>query len=338
MNIDHRNSDNAIPSDWFYRQPRVIVLIILINIATGFLYLIQQWITTNDIIDSFFVGLLLGATLLLLQGIHYMHAFVLKDILSFFIPIKSEIDYKEMTQIAKEFIRSIFNNAYMTLSGCVYGLIISLAVYSLNVWQQHQSLNIFLSLFIFTINFVTGLGFYGLIVFFKKSVMLSKIIKVDLWQTENPSTVFLRKLTVRTAMLASFYICICIGSIYFSILPLGSLTIGYSIFSGVIIVIAFILPEIPILKKVAESRSKVLAELNNQIQIEFKRAFGKDNNYDNLDISRLETLLKFKEKIETINIWPFKIKIITTSFSVLFVTFLPVLLKVVLERIFKSVF
>lgn len=305
-------------------------------IFVGLFYLYFQWSYTNVIKDSLFIGLLLGATLLLLQAMRYLYIFVVNNNMSFFSFSMEGEEYEKVVSAANKLCGSIFNTKSMIISGLLYGSAVGSAVFLMDIWTEETSLRILLFLFLFIINFVTGIGFYGLIMFFLQSWKISRIVKVNLWQRQNPSTLFLRKITHTTAIIASIYICMCMASILFSVIPFGSLTIGYSVFAGIIIIACLIVPEIPIRRKIATEKRETIMDINSQLQIEFKKALNEaKNSQKGIDLTKIDSLISLRQKIEKISVWPFGLRTVVTAVSVIVVTSLPGILQFILEKLFS---
>ena len=244
-------------------------------------------------------------------------------------------EYSEVVEASDDFMRSIFNTKWMTAAGIAYGTGVGSAVFLTDVWTEQNLLRSILFVFLFVVNFITGIGFYGLIMFFMKAWKIGKLVKIDLWQRDNPSTAFLRKITHSTAIIASIYICICISSILFSVFPIGSLTIGYSAFAGVIILACFIIPEIPVRRKIVVEKRATLIDLNSQLQREFKKTLDEARSMKKaIDLSKIECLMDLREKVGKIHVWPFGVRTLTTAVSVILVTSLPAFLQFLLERLF----
>ena len=322
-------------SQWFYNRPLIAFLLIGICIVIGLFYLVAQWSFTKVIRDSLFIGLLFGATLMLVQSMRSLYKFAANNSMSFFSFTLEGKEYDEVVQASTDFIRSIFNSKWMSFVGIIYGIAVGSAVFLTGVWTDQIFLRSLLFVFLFVVNFVTGIGFYGLIMFFMTAWKIGKLVKIDLWQRDNPSTVFLRRITHSTAIIASIYVCICISSILFSVFPIDSLTIGYSVFAGVIILACFIIPEIPVRKKIVDEKRLTLMDLNNQLQLEFKKSLEEAKNMNKaIDLSKIDCLMDLRQKVGKIHVWPFGMRTLTTAVSVILVTSLPAFLQILLERLF----
>jgi hypothetical protein len=320
---------------WFFDKMAVVIAMIIIGLIIGLSYLAIEWTCTGHIQDGLFIGLLLGATLLLLQGMRAIFRYVVNNIIAFFAFALEKKNYEEISARSKVYCHDIFNSRNMILSGILYGLVVGSSIFFMNIWKEEGLLKIFLFLFLFIINFVTGIGFYGMVKFFVNSWKIGKFVKVDLWQRVNPTMSFFQRVKRDTALIAIAYISICISSIFFSGLRYESLSIGYSIFAGIVVLLVFVLPEIPIRKKIMFSKKKALAAINNQLQSEFQQALDEAKSADKeIDLSKIERLIILREKIHKISAWPFGLHTIGTAISVIIITILPIVLEYILKRIF----
>lgn len=308
--------------------------LVMLTLLVGVVYVFEQWLKTGQIKDAIFVSMLVGATMILVQGIRNLYKYILERGLDFYAFVTPADDPEKGVREYNQLFRSVFNSKGMTLSGILYGLAIGCAPFALGAWNNAIVLRWLLASFLFTVNFVTGIAFYGLAMFFFHSIKMGQILKVELWQHENPSTAFLMGATRRISILSSLYICICISSILFSLLPIGALIIAYCVFSGLVILASLLVPIFPIVKKMNTAKRNALSEINEQLQNEFRKIVGKVNrSKDNVDLKQIESLLSLREKIDAVSVWPFKLKTVGAAASVIFVSSIPVILQFMLEKL-----
>lgn len=310
--------------------------VIALCFVIGTLYVLLQWYRYGEIKDAEFVSMLIAATMILMFGLSRMQRYILTKGLDFYSFVLSSRDLEKAVLKHNKLCTTVFNFSHMTISGTLYGMAIGSAPFVLGVWKEDFLLRSSLSLFMFFINFVTGVAFYCLLTFFYHALKMGTMVKVDLWHIENPSSNFLLGTTRKISVLASIYICICISSILFSVLPLDGLVIGYSCFAGVIILLSLAVSIFPIVRKLREAKTQTLRQIDDQVQAVFASVLAKTNGEDNkVQLDMLESLLKLRERIEKVHTWPFKLKAIRAAFSVLFLSIVPVVFQVLLEKVFK---
>ena len=190
--------------DFFYNKRILNIILILIPVIIGIVYISFQWVINRKIQDFKFVIILITANILLIQGLIYISRYVSKNSINFFkFTLKTE-DTGKIEKESSDFLNKIFNYKFMTISGFAYGSLVAFApVVIKSVWLNNNSLKILLSVFLFTINFVTGVSVYSLIVFFIHSIKLGTIVKVELWNRENISTNFIRNTAYRVSLIGS---------------------------------------------------------------------------------------------------------------------------------------
>lgn len=229
-----------------YASTPAALILISTTFVTGILYVLVQWFRQGAIQDALFVSMLIGATMMLVFGVIRVNKYIVNRSLNFFVfsapAERPEVAYQKYEKLC----RSVMNVQRMTIAGVLYGLVVGSAPFVLNVWDTDILLKILLAVYMFFVNYVTGVAFYGLITFFIQSIKMGKMMKVNLWQINNPSSDFLLGATRRISVMASIYVCVCLSSILFSLLPITGLVIAYSCFSGLTILASLVIPPLPI--------------------------------------------------------------------------------------------
>ena len=328
--------ENNLHIACWYVSRIAAVLIVFACSCIGSAYVLAQWLNNKSVLDTFFIGILLGATAFLMRALQIIHRFILQRGIDFFAFVAAQPRQQAELEKYPELISSVFHSKRMTWIGILYGLALGSTPYVLGVWPQNHLLRLLLALFMFSINFVTGVGFYGLITFFVKSLKLGQLIRVDLWQKENPSTEFLLGAARQVCLRVSAYICLCNASVLFSVLPLSGFVLGYAMFSGSLIILSLIIPAVPIVQKIAATKRDALHQVNTQLQGEFSQILeGCRSQGGQLDLTRLERLMALRDKIESTTVLPFRVRFFGTGISVVLISLLPAVLQFLLEKYWK---
>jgi hypothetical protein len=95
MNKDlYSNPDKGTGiSSWIYDKVEVVVAFTVGTLMIGMSYLVIQWKETGGIKDSIFVSFLLGATLLLIQGMRFLFKYI--------NTLLSKISFKKCSDMGK---------------------------------------------------------------------------------------------------------------------------------------------------------------------------------------------------------------------------------------------
>ncbi|MHC4541738.1 MAG: hypothetical protein ACYS74_18480 [Planctomycetota bacterium] len=337
--MDCTGSETPAPSrysDAGYASTTWSVGVVALCFVTGTLYVPIQWHRHGDIKDAAFVSMLIAATMILMFGLRRLQRYIVTKGLDFYSFVMSTSDPEKAVLEHDQLCASVINFRRMTIAGILYGMAIGSTPFVWGVWKDDVFLRSSLSLFMFFVNFATGVAFYGLLTFFCHAIKMGAMVKIDLWHVENPSTNFLLGATRRLSVLASIYVCISISSILFSVLPIGSLVIGYSCFSAGVILASLAVPTLPVAKKLRESKAQTLRQIDEQVQAAFAGVLAKMNSEDKkVDLTAFESLLQLREKVESVHTWPFKLKALSAGFSVVFFSSVPVVLQLLLEKVFK---
>lgn len=303
---------------------------------TGVGYVLAQWYLRGAIEDAVFVSMLIAATMILMIGLRKLQRYVATKGLDFYSFVLATTDPGKAFTEHERLCSSVINMRRMTVSGILYGLTIGSAPFVLGVWPTQLVLQSGLACFMFFLNFATGIAFYSLLSFFYHAIRMGRMIKIDLWQVDNPSTNFLLGATRLLSIMASLYICICISSILFSVLPVGGLVIAYSCFSAATILASLIVPSFPVAQRLRDAKTKTFRDIDAQLHGAFYAALEQmKGEATKLDLTKFESLLQLREKVEAVQTWPFKIKSVTAGLSVIFFSSVPVVLQQILETISK---
>lgn len=317
-----------------FTDPKGKIFSIAPTILTGLLYLIVQWIITQNIIDSIFVGLLFGATVILVFGFSTMAKHVTDKGLNFFL---NSIDVESENEIFdkyQNYCANILHVPGMIISGLIYGLTVSLTPFLFGIWPEHFTLTLAMAIFMLAVNFVTGAALYSLVRYIQQTYRIAPLISIDLWQANSGKTDFLLGMTRKMSVLASVYIALSLTSILFSLIQVNITVIFYGIFSGIILLSVLFVTPAPVVQKLKDEKIKMLSDLDNRIHDLLPESYDNLNSNDTLELERMKSLLDLREKIENLNVWPFKIKSVIASISVIFFSSLPIMVRIVLELFF----
>lgn len=324
-----------VPNGYAAWQARLTLL--LIGLFTGVGYLTLQQVLTGSIRDAIFVSMLIGATAILLYGLKYLRDYLVSRGIRFYNFVLSTDNPEEAYRQHGELCRSVLNIKWMTVVGIVYGTIVGSAPFLFSLWPSSTVLKIALALFLFIVNFATGVAFYGLIDFFVHAVRMGSMIEVDIWKVNKPSTEFLLGATRRISILGGVYAGISNTSIVFSILPVNYLTISYFIFSGTTILASVVIPSIPITRKLRLAKVEAINEIENQLHETLRGELDKAKDPDaKISTDRFESLLTMKERVEDVHSWPFRIKSIFAGLSVIFFSSVPLIVEAVLQQLING--
>lgn len=291
-----------------------LTLFFVLTILSGFSYITMQWLINDNVSDSIFVGLLLGASLLLCVG--------LGEVCVLFSNEKSMDDEAFSSRNYRDWL--LLSTPMLWGAGIVYGLTIALAPVLIGIWDESLVILVSLSTFLFFVNFLTGIAFISLISILKKMVVFGSSIQVDLWQLETPSTIFLSMITRKISVYASVYIGICMFSILVSKFDVGNLIIGYAIFAFLVLASAILIPMYPIQRKLSNLKSDTLREIDKKIHFSFENEYSKLKDNGEIDLSRFDSLNELRGRVASVSTFPFRIKTLSTGGGVLFFTFAPV--------------
>jgi hypothetical protein len=178
--------------------------------------------------------------------------------------------------------------------------IASAGVFLLHPWPDHVALAALLWLFLFSTNYVAGMGFVGLTLLFHCLWDARNHLVVTIWRRSNESTEFVDDLRIRSAGLAAAYVGLSLTSIGFSVLPVGGLVTTYSLFAATIILAALAVPGMVIRSRLEEARGEAMTKIDRELQDEFKSLFDPSTADSDQHLKKIDGLLTLREKIESL--------------------------------------
>lgn len=286
---------------WRHGTREGALALIGLPVLIGTVYLLVQITVFGEARDEVFVGLLLGATYLLVQGMRLMNAYVRRRAPVFFRQMKDRAEAESAVRAAERFVRVPFSDKWMAVGGALYGVTIASAgVFLLRPWSEHVALQALLWLFLFATNYVAGMGFVGLTLLFRSLWEARNHLVVTIWRRSNESTEFVDDLRIRSAGLAAAYVGLSLTSIGFSVLPVGGLVTTYSLFAATIILAALAVPGMVIRSRLEEARGEAMTKIDRELQDEFKSLFDPSTADSEQHLKKIDGLLTIREKIESL--------------------------------------
>ena len=127
----------------------------------------------------------------------------------------------------------------------MFGAIFFFASIYLSPWGVDSPFNIVLGVFLFSSNILTGMALYGLYVYFRYALLIGSHIEVDLWDRSNPAISALVDTNRYVVLATAFVACAGMMSIMFSKFTLDYSIIMFSVFSIMLMLLAYIIPSNP---------------------------------------------------------------------------------------------
>lgn len=309
------------------------LLMVVLTIAVGIIYVIYQWNYQSERQEEIFVGLLMANTYAIYRFTYLLRRHLANSAVFYANAlVDAPVEFSE-----KRFIREIFNPGKAVLSGLVFGSIFLLVTLDLRPWGEiNNHLNIFLGLFLMVANVLTGMGLYGLFVYFRYSMLIGSNLEVDLWDRSSPAIIALVDTNRYVILTVAFIASVAMISILFSRFTLDFFTITFSIFSALMIILAYVIPLIPITAQIRRKKKQCVNKICRLIENEHALLVesGKDPK-SGLDIRRFESLTLMHKSAKSVRAFPpVGQETISTAVSITLLTMFPSLINLLLDMIF----
>jgi hypothetical protein len=306
-------------------------------LLSAIFYMVIQWIIINEIKDSLYISLSLIASIFILYFARNIIKFIIDNGPSFY---SSAISLKDPAKSKQEYdkLLRIFTNFRLLIPfGIGWGSIAGLLPLFLKLWPNNTTIAASFGIFLFCICFITGFFLFILISFFFVSKKLWDLIQVELWKRDNTASEFLLALSRKTSFVAAIYIAITITAwIITPVVPASKELIIYVIFSIVLLIGSVVIPIRPFTMKLLFMKHNALSDIDEKIQNEYTgiiddlKANRKDVNFDQMNL-----LIEMRKKIEEIQVYPYRIKTLTASLSIIIIALLPVIVQFIFTKFFK---
>jgi hypothetical protein len=319
-----------------YRILSVIVSILLVISAV--VYLLLQFKSESKISDVLFVSLTLFESLFVLYAGTFMIKYLESKGLSFYTSLNFFTDPEE-PKIEINKLICIFNHYsktwYLLL---IWAICMGVLPYFQNYWENNLTLSISFGVFLFFTNIITSYFVVLLIFFFIRTKKMWSLIKVELWNRENPAAKFIFSVSKWTAIIAAVYMTSSLTAWNTSekIEPFGNEIILFLAFSIVLLISSIIVPILPFIRKIRELKNIALTEVDSNIQSEYSELLAKfKTNKETTDFERMNGLVEMRKKIDSIQIFPFQLKTISAAISIIVISLIPKIIESVLKILFQ---
>lgn len=311
-----------LTKEWFLKVYSLVVLLL------GMTYIVYQYEVQNEILDAPFIGLLLGGTLALLIGVKWIQTY-LRDFSHEFVSTLEGISDSDLSKLYS----STFANKYILLFSVGYALLVASSVIIMGIWSEDSILQTLIISFLFVINFLTGAALFSLFRLFVLLYRTSKKAVVKVYDRTNITVRYVTELSKRASIICALYVAFSMSSLHFSLYPINALVISYSIFAATMIVLAYLIPMIPIRNSLQKKKQDLKNEISQLLQHEFESLVNEAKNQNQIGTDKYNSLLELRSKISSVPTLPVGMKTIFNGFSVFVITLLPIIVQFILEKV-----
>lgn len=288
-------------SDWFELAALIAALVV------GVFYLWYQFSTVGRMADPLFVTILLGSTAILLAGERYTQKHLFEKGLEFFsYSLNQEVGHAVIEK-HRILAQHLFQSKYRIATGVGYGVVVAGSPVVLRVWANAPELQLALCTFLFFVNYITGTVMYSLARFVIDSKWLSQQIKVDVWNSRNPSSEFYIRSILNIGLIASTYVSISMTSILFSKFDRTAIVLLYIVFSFSVLVVVLVYPYIPIVRRMLsvkrELRDRIGHRLHSLTENALRTPAAKEADEV---LEEMRRLLELRKAVEEVSLLPFR--------------------------------
>lgn len=321
-----------IPVNTGFDSPWFVLTFSLATVVSGAVYLYFQWHLTEQLKDGFYVLIVVCSTLGLLMGLKLLSQLLLRGHRDLVENIAA--DQQQADALHQAFCHEVFNFRRALVVGLVFGILSFLSfIFVLAVWPKSLILQFLLAFFQFVVAIVMGIGLYLLVLFTYKINVASRSLKVSLFYVYSPQVLFVLDSTQYVAILTGAYVGLSMLSIRFSqVLPKEEVWVDlFVLFSFSMVFVAYFVPLLTIAAKMRASKRALLYNVERKMFKQYQKIDDGSCVSVNDDVEKFDFFMRFRKDLIDINAWPFTLKWLVTTFTLLFSALLPYGVKHVLE-------
>jgi hypothetical protein len=294
---------------------------------SGLLYSVFQIVFFNKIYDKVFICLTIGESLFILFAGTWILGYISDNAKDFCANSKGKYHKKNVKVFIK--LINIFGNFKYIIPIIVWALVMGILPVIQRYWEDNFSLTLMYGIFLFFTNIITAYFLVLLISFFVISIQLWNVVQVKLWRSDNIATTFIFSISKRIALFAAIYMTSSLTAWLTSPkIPFNPVIFVFIVFSIIILIGSIILPSIPYTKKKSKLKREALIDIDNKIQQEYSLVMKNIQDINDISLfNKMNLLIEMRRRIESIEVFPFRLKTITTSLFIIFISIIPVILE-----------
>lgn len=318
-----------------YRYLSIIASSLLV--ISSIVYLLLQFKNQSKISDVLFVSLTLFESLFVVYAGTFMIKYLESKGLSFYTSLNFFNDLEEPKNEINKLICIFSHYSKTWYIILLWAISMGILPYFQNYWEDNLILNISFGIFLFFTNIITSYFVILLIFFFIRTKKMWSLIKVELWNRENPAAKFVFSVSQWTALIATVYMTSSLTAWNTSekVTPFGNEIVLFLLFSIALLISIIVVPILPFIKKIRELKNDALSEIDGNIQSEYSELLTKfKNEKEATNFEKMNGLIEMRKKIETIKDFPFQLKTISAGLSIIMISLIPKIIEFLLNELF----
>lgn len=301
----------------------MFVAVILISAAYAF----DDFRHGDRLSDLWFIALLDIATGVLLVGEYLTREHMITRGLAFFEHAMPAGQISEVLKLHDELFRATWSSSARIVGGVLYGIAIGAASYLISKESGFPRLAVWLTLFLFAVNYITGSALVSLFRFLHRSPRLVQLLRVNLWNLENPTTQYLIETSFLIGGVGFVYIGLSFTGILFSRLDINLLVAFYGAFALSVLSTGVFVPYIPIVAQASKQKMVLLERVSGIIETHLNSQTVWHESIVR-DAEKIDKLISIRNKIDEISIIPYRMRLLVSFLPILLSSWAPFLVKI----------
>ncbi|MEG1567849.1 MAG: hypothetical protein RR347_09215 [Anaerovoracaceae bacterium] len=298
-----------------------VVLVVLATIS----HLILQLFLIDGLKYSLFDSLLLVATIFLIVKMHCFYCELKNNSDAFYFHLYGD---ENALKNRENDVAKIFHNGKLKWFGCIYGALVGVIMFFVNMNNLLFTPNLCLSGYLAFMNYFTGEAIAKLFQYFKTSKRWINNISFSVPSYDNSEIAYIRKIRNKVLFIAIIYCFFSQMSIIFSPIHINLVVYLYTGCAVFLVLSIVIRSEVQISNLRKRFFDNNMNKFNCKISEFYSDIIAKDLSTNTDDMERLRILIELKEHFVTNYNAKFNINVFISAVGFIITAILPVLLQI----------
>jgi hypothetical protein len=259
---------------YLFENRIVKIAYVLCVLLVGVAYLMAQYIILAEAVDALFVFISSAMAIFLALRSGSLTIAIKKTAL-----LLSD-DVNENTYSPDEFwgdINRVLSNKLAITTGLAFAAYHVFNRISMGIWMDEPPIMILFLLMSFFANFITGCVLYSLAYLMVVMMKWINHMRFDGWHSRSEEIMQIRNLKFDIIITGMIYVSITLSTTGLSLIPIGEFIYGYTVFAILVVMVAFLLPEMNIYRKLRVAKNSVIHDLDRRIKVVYNAMIDEDD-------------------------------------------------------------
>ena len=297
------------------------------------IYIFSQLMILGYISDAIFISMLSVATIFLNYRQYNLYRVLINE-KNGLIFTREEISIDKLDgEVFEDEVNSIFTKKEDNFFAVIFAALFAIVMWQFELWNQYKLLKIAFSVYLFTANIPTGYAVIRILKYFYYNIKWIKNIKIEFGSQGGYSERFIKRICMKVLFTAVVYCTVSLSSILFTQIQLNAIVVAYTIFAMLLVIISLSLTSILLNMRMKENIVNMMEKIDLKVASIISDEVGNER-IDEQKVNKMKELIEMRGYIDKKQKGEVDFGKLASSFGLLFITIIPILLQWILERFF----